>query len=144
MPNNPVTVLDNKYVGQTPLEKYKNIFSKVSADCNLVLVSTLDDIAWALNLRGTDIEFNPIFFSYLILHRNGETFSADLFADKDVTSIADYLAQNNITVRGYNQIFERLDELGQQGKTKIATDMNVLSQRLSEILVKNNYEVEDK
>lgn len=37
-------------------------------ESDFLLVSTLDDIAWLTNLRGTDIDFNPLFFSYLLLN----------------------------------------------------------------------------
>ena len=36
-----------------------------------MFVSKLDDIAWALNLRGIDIPFNPVFFCYMIIFDNG-------------------------------------------------------------------------
>lgn len=41
---------------------------KVDNSVDHLLVSTLDDIAWFLNLRGTDIDYNPVFFAYLIFH----------------------------------------------------------------------------
>jgi len=54
--------------------------------CNMMLVTTLDDIAWMLNLRGDDIKYNPLFFSYVLFHREGqkdsETYKADLFIDQ--------------------------------------------------------------
>ena len=53
----------------------------------MMLVTTLDDIAWVLNLRGNDIEFNPLFFSYLLIHWNGEdNFSIDLFISPEKVS----------------------------------------------------------
>jgi len=52
----------------------------------MMLVTTLDDIAWMLNLRGNDIKYNPLFFSYVLFHREGqkdsETYRADLFIDQ--------------------------------------------------------------
>ena len=38
------------------------------ADINSILLTNLDDIAWMLNLRGSDIEYNPLFFSYSIVY----------------------------------------------------------------------------
>jgi Xaa-Pro aminopeptidase len=48
------------------------------------LITTLDDIAWVLNLRGDDIQFNPLFFSYLIFHKktDSEPNRCDLFIDQ--------------------------------------------------------------
>ena len=50
----------------------------------MLLLSTLDDIAWLLNLRGNDIQFNPVFFSYLIYHISNDELdnSIDLFIDE--------------------------------------------------------------
>ena len=39
-------------------------------DFNSLLITTLDDIAWLLNLRGNDIQFNPLFFSYLLFYKD--------------------------------------------------------------------------
>jgi len=51
-------------------------------EADMMLLSTLDDIAWLLNLRGSDINFNPIFFSYLLLHKgNDNKCRVDLFID---------------------------------------------------------------
>ncbi len=76
----------------------------------MMLVTTLDDIAWVLNLRGNDIEFNPLFFSYLLIHWNSEdNFSLDLFISPEkVSEIQDYLKSNNITVENYDAIFSKL------------------------------------
>ena len=47
---------------------------KLTDSVDVLLVTTLDDIAWFLNLRGNDIPFNPVFFSYLIYYLpKGET-----------------------------------------------------------------------
>jgi Xaa-Pro aminopeptidase len=53
------------------MEKYNLIAEKMEKS-NIHLITTLDDIAWTLNLRGNDINFNPLFFSYLIFHKKTE------------------------------------------------------------------------
>ena len=80
----------------------------------MMLVTTLDDIAWVLNLRGNDIEFNPLFFSYLLIHfTSEEIFKIDLFISPEkVSDIKDYLEENNITVENYDSIFSKLSEYG--------------------------------
>jgi Xaa-Pro aminopeptidase len=85
MPQEKVWVLDDKYAGQSVQGKFKDIAAKMGEGCDSMLVTALDDIAWMLNLRGNDIEYNPLFFSYVLLHREGakdnETYRADLFID---------------------------------------------------------------
>lgn len=51
---------------------------------NMLIISTLDDIAWLLNLRGNDIDYNPVFFSYLIFYKDDNSnYKVDLFIDKE-------------------------------------------------------------
>lgn len=60
----------------------------------MLLITSLEDIAWLLNLRGNDIEFTPVFYSFLIFHREGRKYSVDLFITKEKVSdpaIQDYL-----------------------------------------------------
>lgn len=53
-------------------------------DGNMLIISTLDDIAWLLNLRGNDISYNPLFFSYIIFYKDANlNYKVDLFIDKE-------------------------------------------------------------
>ena len=64
-PANPVIHLDLKYTGKSWQEKVKEVRQKMKEKKAPALVLTaLDDIAWFFNLRGSDIAFNPCFFSY--------------------------------------------------------------------------------
>ena len=105
MPCEKVWFLEEKYTGQTSDSKFRQIAEKLPEGCNMMLVTTLDDIAWMLNLRGDDISYNPIFFSYLILHRNGSDISCDLFINKEKVSephITEYLMSINVNVYEYS------------------------------------------
>ncbi|CCC66849.1 hypothetical protein NCAS_0A02910 [Naumovozyma castellii] len=65
----------------------------------------LDEICWFLNLRGSDIPFNPVFYSYLLINEK-ETI---LFTDNPFNStISTYFETNNITVKPYNEIWSYL------------------------------------
>ncbi len=69
-----------KFCSHTRKEKIRLVREKmneVSADFHLI--SSLDDIAWITNLRGSDIEFNPVFLSYLLIFKD----KIFLFVDKD-------------------------------------------------------------
>lgn len=55
MPQNKVFLHDTLYSGRTVEEKYKLVAEKLNKSVDYLLVTTLDDIAWLLNLRGTDI-----------------------------------------------------------------------------------------
>ena len=81
MPSEKVWFLDDKYTGQKSESKFKDICDKLPEGCNSLLVTALDNVAWTLNLRGNDIEYNPVFFSYLVIHKS-EPIRADLFINK--------------------------------------------------------------
>ena len=72
-------------------------------------VSTVDDVAWILNLRGSDVTFNPVFLAHLLLSLDGATlFVADGKLGADVV---DALAADGVTVAPYGMARERLAAL---------------------------------
>ncbi|KAI8431431.1 hypothetical protein MSG28_015950 [Choristoneura fumiferana] len=75
-PRNPIIPLSVKYTGKTAGQKIEELRSKMAEKKAAALVITaLDEIAYTLNLRGSDIEYNPVFFSYLVITAT----AADLF-----------------------------------------------------------------
>ena len=54
------------------------MLAKEKADNYRLLISRLDDIAWLLNLRGSDIPYNPVFFSYALFCKNKDQFCTKL------------------------------------------------------------------
>eukprot|EP00485_Elphidium_margaritaceum_P000307 CAMPEP_0202697452 /NCGR_PEP_ID=MMETSP1385-20130828/10782_1 /ASSEMBLY_ACC=CAM_ASM_000861 /TAXON_ID=933848 /ORGANISM="Elphidium margaritaceum" /LENGTH=614 /DNA_ID=CAMNT_0049353915 /DNA_START=164 /DNA_END=2005 /DNA_ORIENTATION=+ len=70
IPSSKVFVHELQYSGQSMQEKIKNVQQKINEfDVQALIVTKLDHIAWLLNLRGNDIVYNPVFFSYLIVTR---------------------------------------------------------------------------
>ena len=61
-----VFIHEEKYAGESVKEKYKKVANKLDKKIEALLVTTLDDIDWVLNLRGRDISYNPVFISYLL------------------------------------------------------------------------------
>jgi len=129
-----------------------------------MLVTALDDVAWMLNLRGNDIEYNPLFFSYVLLHRAGpkdaETYSADLFIDQGKVqdaAVLEHLSTNNITVHDYTAVVAKLKEYAAahagasaagggaedaaKAKKKISVDTKQINQKLFEALEAAEYEL---
>jgi Xaa-Pro aminopeptidase len=148
MPCEPVYRLHDIYSGQSATSKYEEIAKKLPEGCNMMLVSTLDDIAWILNLRGSDINFNPIFFSYLILHRNGDYIRCDLFINKEKVQqpeIMEYLESINVTVYDYSQVDDKLVEYAKANPgSKISVDKSNLTYKYFHLLKENKYEVESQ
>ena len=100
LPKNKIFIHDVKYAGKSAkekLEEVRNHMKEVSAE-NYIL-SSLDDIAWLCNIRGNDIDFNPVALSYVIikpdsavLYINGEKVDAETKAvlNKEGFEIAEY------------------------------------------------------
>lgn len=76
------------------------------------LVSSLDDVAWLMNLRGADVECNPVFLAHLLVAASGETI---LFVDRgkltDVSVAA--LAADGVRIADYAVVTDALGELGE-------------------------------
>lgn len=110
---NPVYKLSEKYCGETRAQKLERIRKKLSeesADC--LVVSALDEIAWTLNLRGSDIEYCPVFLAFMVIYREGK--ETELYANKTIFSrdIAAELKADNIELFDYNDIYSSLRNYG--------------------------------
>ncbi len=107
IPENPVEIQPLEYAGETVSSKISRIRKALRArHADGMLVSALDDIAWTLNLRGTDVHCNPVFVSYLLI----STDKVSLFVDEKKISdeVAAYLKQNGISLYIYNKVEEGL------------------------------------
>ncbi|KAJ1567060.1 hypothetical protein HK096_011110, partial [Nowakowskiella sp. JEL0078] len=98
-PCNPVKVLDTQYSGQHISEKINLIQKKINEKERLgLIVCALDEVAWLLNLRGSDISFNPVFFSYAVVHAsalpNGNLVTLYIDPKKVSEEIRNYLSEN--------------------------------------------------
>ena len=105
LPNAPVYVLGVDSVGVSAADKIADIRRVlVEKDADAHVLCTLDDIAWLFNLRGGDVECNPVFLSYAIIERD----AAYIFADKSKfhACVQEYLRQLKATLLPYNDIYE--------------------------------------
>lgn len=104
-PNEAVKLLHQKYAGKdtrTKLEELRKELKKKNLDC--FVVSMLDEIAWLFNLRGNDIPYNPVFFSYAVITADEATLYIDSAKlDQEGQS---YLAESGVTVKPYESLFD--------------------------------------
>ena len=108
LPANPVEIQPLEYAGETLVSKVARIrksLRELRADG--MLVSALDDIAWTLNLRGTDVHCNPVFVSYLLI----ESDKVSLFVDDNKLSpeVKQYLQDNQVSLYNYNKVEKCLE-----------------------------------
>ena len=103
LPANPVEIQPLEYAGETLASKVVRIRKSLrELHADGMLVSTLDDIAWTLNLRGTDVHCNPVFVSYLLI----ESDKVSLFVDDNKLSpeVKLYLQDNQVSLYNYNKV----------------------------------------
>ena len=108
LPANPVEIQPLEYAGETLASKVVRIRKSLrELHADGMLVSALDDIAWTLNLRGTDVHSNPVFVSYLLI----ESDKVSLFVDDNKLSpeVKQYLQDNQVSLYNYNKVEKCLE-----------------------------------
>lgn len=103
IPDAPVFIHPMEYAGESAADKLTRIrraLRTVHADG--MLVSALDDIAWTLNLRGTDVHCNPVFVSYLLISPT----SATLYINKEklTAEVSAYLMAQGVATDDYANV----------------------------------------
>lgn len=109
-PAHPIWELDEEYAGQSRADKLAFLRGKMAelgADWHLI--ASLDDVAWLFNLRGGDVAYSPVFYSYTLLSAD----HAILYAAPEAVSdeLRQKLEADGVTLRPYLQVYEDLRAL---------------------------------
>lgn len=109
IPTNKVTVHPMTYAGETAkskLARVRQALRELHADG--MLVSALDDVAWTLNLRGTDVHCNPVFVAYLLI----DSDHATLYCNKEKLSadVTSYLNDQGVATAQYADVRKGLKD----------------------------------
>jgi len=110
LPHQPILIYPEQYAGESAKTKIDRLQDFLKAHHHDALVlNDLPSIAWLLNLRGTDVDHNPVFLSYALVSHASLT----LFVDADALSseLNAYLASLNITVKPYQDFYHTLPDL---------------------------------
>lgn len=139
-PEDPVFIHEEKFSGRSVEKNISEIMAKVEEKKGEAIVITpLDEIAWLTNLRGKDIDYNPLFFSYAIIHKEEEKHTISLYINlKKVAHIGEYLAEKNIKCYPYDQIFSDVSKDGKFKDTKFVIDEGGMNTRLYNSMVQEN------
>lgn len=104
VPENPVTLQPLELAGESCRSKLERLRQATrQRQAGALMLSALDEIAWTLNLRGTDVPCNPVFVSYLLVETEGPV---TLFVDraKLTPEVTEYLAGEGVTHRPYDEV----------------------------------------
>ncbi len=109
IPTDKVVIQPLQLAGEPAHEKLARIRKALREDhADGILISALDDIAWTLNLRGTDVHCNPVFVSYLLLSSTDATLYVN--PDKLTPQVVDYLKAEGVGVKPYEQVVKGLKD----------------------------------
>lgn len=112
LPNAPVVEHPLAYAGTSRAEKFDKLRGALRKQhATHHLISSLDDIAWLTNLRGSDVECNPVFLAHLLVETAGR---ATLFVDRMKLNdgLVAALAADGIQIANYATLGDALGELG--------------------------------
>ena len=110
MPGNPVFLLDDSITGETCVSKVKRICEKmIAAGAQYTILPALDDIAWTFNMRGADVEYNPVAYAWAVIARD----SVHLFIRENKLSadVKKKMEQDKVTLHDYDAFLPWLSKL---------------------------------
>ena len=110
MPDAPAFIYDVKYAGKSCEEKIASIRTEIQKQgTDGLFISALDEIAWTLNLRGSDVHCNPVIISYLLITQNNITFFVS--PQKITEEIKNYLEEQQVSIQPYSETEDYLRKL---------------------------------
>ena len=120
LPGSDAFILDEEYTGESAVSKIERLRDRMS-ELNVYghIITTLDDIAWLLNIRANDIEYSPLLLSYLTVTDSKITLYCNQCS---VSKISEYLKGINVEIKDYNEIYNDLPKmiLISKGRTILA------------------------
>ncbi|ATC37636.1 aminopeptidase P family protein [Elizabethkingia anophelis] len=110
---NPIYVHPVERAGQSVQDKIAAIRQKMEDQhADVHIISSLDDVAWTLNLRGSDVQSNPVFLGYIVLSKNDAILFTDL--EKLDTEARRQMDDAGVKMMPYDEFFNHLKQIKQQ------------------------------
>lgn len=138
MESHPVFDYSLQYAGVSRSEKIRFIREDMAKKgANILILSGLSDIAWLLNLRGSDILCNPVFFSFVIItYRDVKLYAIESAFASELT---ERLTADDITLLPYDQFYADLGAINDltDGKTTVLLDRETSSELILQSLPKD-------
>lgn len=110
MPEEPGFIYLTQHAGKTPREKLTAIRKEMKKNgADALLVSSLDEIAWTLNIRGNDVHCNPVVLSYLIIEEH--TVHLFIHPQKVTKALSTHLEEAGVSIHDYGEIMPFLNHI---------------------------------
>ncbi|PVX49853.1 Xaa-Pro aminopeptidase [Balneicella halophila] len=127
----PIITQPLEYAGQSAKDKLAIIREKMQeSNTTMHLVSSLDDIAWILNLRGFDVAYNPVFLSYLLITNEDATLFVNM--EKCSPTVKKQLDEANVRLAEYEDFFQYLTNVKNQRILIAAHSNQTIFERLQD------------
>lgn len=104
LPTTKAEIYDVIYCGKTINNKLQDIRSSIDLKNSLYIITSLDEIAWTLNIRGSEIENNPVVISYLTIEENQATLYID--NQKVTSTLKEHLLEASVYIKEYSELFD--------------------------------------
>lgn len=119
LPKDKIWIHDDKYSGLNLKEKLEILREKMAANnCDYTFIGAPEDICYLLNIRGNNVDYNPVVLSYMLVSEDKAYLCID--DDKIDGSVREYLENNGISVYSYEYIYTLLKNI--PGKNRIYLD----------------------
>lgn len=110
MPEAPAFIYETKYAGKSSTEKIAIIRKELKKNgAQTLLLTALDEIAWTLNLRGSDVHCNPVVVSYLLIEENDIHYF--ICSQKITSEVAKYLKDIGVNLHEYEEVETYLKQI---------------------------------
>ena len=133
IPLNPFFVYDIQFSGKSTVDKLELVRAEMKkAYADVFVISALDDIAWLFNIRGNDVDYNPVVIAYALVENDKATLC--IAPEKLTPETSDYLQSQGVTVAPYLAIYDLLKEI--VPSKSVLVDGGKLNQALFESIPK--------
>ena len=143
VPASPVITLGDEVTGESRQSRIMWLRDFIAdRDCDAILVTALDEIAWLLNIRASDIEYNPVALSYLLVTADSVLLyirkGCGAHCDSETAASFAELEADGITICGYDDVFIDIVQQAGEDYRSLYVDPSTLNYHISRLLASVN------
>ena len=141
IPQDKVFILPERFSGQTTKNKIQSVLTEIKKQgADLTILASLDAIAWLFNLRGNDVEYNPVAISYAVVSEKETVLF--IHPKKLSPETIDYLHEQGVVLAEYEKIHDYIKLNTVSGGKKILVTPNKINYRLYTSIPKDSEIIE--
>lgn len=133
-PMNPAFVHDEALAGEDVDSKVSHVVDALdAADADGLLITALDEIAWLLNLRGSDVDYTPVVIAFAYVSEDERVLFID--SEKVTSEVKDHLKKYSVKIKDYDDIEKFLGKIS--STATVMVDPNRVSDALGQAMICN-------